>query len=57
MTDYLNRRLRPSPKRKRPTPPTLYLYANKATRQVEKLPISQAVTRRRDGERLEMIDR
>lgn len=40
----------------KPTPPDLYWYANLDTRQTEKLCLSEAVTRKRNGERLEMMN-
>jgi hypothetical protein len=40
----------------RPTEPDLYWYANLDTRKTEKLRLSDAVRRKRDGERLEMMN-
>jgi len=57
MTDYLDRRLREPVANGKPLTPDRYLYANLDTRQMEKLTISEAVTRRRAGERLEMVER
>jgi len=39
----------------KPTPPDLYWYANLDTRQTERLCLSEAVSRKRNGERLEII--
>jgi hypothetical protein len=40
----------------KPTPPDLYWYANLDTRKTERLCLSDAVHRKRDGERLEMMN-